>query len=108
MDSLSIGQITWLWPRLDLHIVHGLHQPRRGHQKGGVADAARGGDDLPAAARQGLGRDLGAQDLELDVADGLVAQRALPGAPLETLQGGGKGKGEMQDRLRIRTLKSGD
>ena len=87
-----MGSVTWLWPRLDLHVVDRLHQPRGGHQEGGVADAARCGDDLPAAARQGLGRDLGAQDLELDVADGLVAQRALPGAPLEALQGEGMAK----------------
>ena len=87
-----MGSVTWLWPRLDLHVVHGLHQPRGGHQEGGVADAARRGDDLPAAPRQGLGRDLGAQYLELDIADGLVAERALPGAPLEALQGEGMAK----------------
>ena len=40
--------------RLDLHIVHGLHQPRRGHEEGRVADAARGGDHLAAAAVQRL------------------------------------------------------
>ncbi len=44
------------------------------------------GAHLAAAAREGLGRDVGAQDLELDVADGLVAQRALSRAPLEPLR----------------------
>ena len=42
---------------------------------------------LAAAALQGLGRDVSAQDFEFDVADGLVAQRALARAPLETLRG---------------------
>jgi hypothetical protein len=42
---------------------------------------------LAAAALQRLGRDVGAQDLELHVAHWLVAQRALAAAPLEALQG---------------------
>ena len=46
-----MGSDTWLWPRLDLHVVHGLHEARRGHEEGGVAHAARGGDELAAAAR---------------------------------------------------------
>lgn len=46
----------------------------------------RRGAHLAAAAREGLRRDVRAQDLELNVADGLVAQRALPRAPLEPLQ----------------------
>ena len=36
------------------HRVHGLHQPRRGHQEGAVAGAAGGGDDLTAAAEDGF------------------------------------------------------
>ena len=33
---------TGLGPRLDPHVVDRLHQARRGHHKGGVADAAVG------------------------------------------------------------------
>ena len=58
---------------LDLHVVDGLHQAGGGHEECGVAHAARRGDDLAATTRERLGRDLGPQDLELDVADGLVA-----------------------------------
>ena len=71
---------------LDLDVVHGLHEARRGHEEGGVADAPGGGDELPAAPRQGLLSNGCVHDLELHVADGLVAQRALPCAPLEALQ----------------------
>ena len=39
---------------LDLHIVHRLHQTRRGHEESRVADAAGRGDDLAAAAVQRL------------------------------------------------------
>lgn len=39
---------------LDLHIIHGLHEAGRGHEECRVADAARGGDDLAAAAVQRL------------------------------------------------------
>ena len=67
---------------------HGLHQPRRRHQERRVRHPARGGDHLPTAPVQGLIRDDGVEDLKLDVADGLVAERALPGAPLETLHDG--------------------
>mmetsp|Transcript_31851 Transcript_31851/g.51004 ORF Transcript_31851/g.51004 Transcript_31851/m.51004 type:complete len:617 (+) Transcript_31851:1240-3090(+) len=71
--------------RLYLHGIHRLHEARGGHEERRVRHPARGGNHLPAAAVQGLLGDGGVQDLEFDVADGLVAQRALAGAPLEPL-----------------------
>ena len=70
---------------LNLDRVDGLHQAWVGEQEGGVGDAARSRDHLAAAAIDRLIRDLGVQDLELDVANRLVAQRALARAPLETV-----------------------
>ena len=54
-----------------------LHESGRGHEEGGVGDAARGGDDLSAAAVDRLARDHRVQDLELAVPDGLLAERTL-------------------------------
>mmetsp|Transcript_43460 Transcript_43460/g.95114 ORF Transcript_43460/g.95114 Transcript_43460/m.95114 type:complete len:659 (+) Transcript_43460:316-2292(+) len=65
---------------------HRLHQPGRGHQEGGVGDAARRRDDLAAAAVDGERGDGGVEDLELDIAHRLVAERPLAAAPLEALQ----------------------
>mmetsp|Transcript_33291 Transcript_33291/g.55834 ORF Transcript_33291/g.55834 Transcript_33291/m.55834 type:complete len:203 (+) Transcript_33291:830-1438(+) len=73
---------------LHLHCEDGLHEARRGQQEGGVDHAPGGGDQLPAAAKHGLGRELRVEDLELHVADGLVAERTLPRPPLEALPDG--------------------
>mmetsp|Transcript_51916 Transcript_51916/g.135484 ORF Transcript_51916/g.135484 Transcript_51916/m.135484 type:complete len:1224 (-) Transcript_51916:361-4032(-) len=70
---------------LDLDVEHGLHQPRRRHQQRRVRHAPRRRDHLAAAAVDGGGVDGGVEDLELDVADRLVAERALPRRPLEPL-----------------------
>mmetsp|Transcript_12875 Transcript_12875/g.38024 ORF Transcript_12875/g.38024 Transcript_12875/m.38024 type:complete len:676 (+) Transcript_12875:129-2156(+) len=72
--------------RADVDEEDGLHQPRRRHQEGRVGDAARGRDHLPAAAVDRLGRHRGVEDLELDVAHRLVAERALAARPREALQ----------------------
>jgi hypothetical protein len=79
------GSMHTCWS-LDLDIVHGLHEARGGHEERGVADAAGRGDELPAAPRQRLIRNGRVHDLELHVADGLVAQRPLPRPPLEALR----------------------
>ena len=70
---------------LDLHVVHRLHEAGGGHQEGGVADPACGGDDLTAPPVHRLGGHHGVQDLELDIADGLIAEGTLSRAPLESL-----------------------
>ena len=72
--------------RHDLNRVHWLHEAWRGHQEGGVGDAPRSGDDLAAAALDGLGRDRRVEHLKLDVAHRFVAQRPLPRGPAEALQ----------------------
>lgn len=75
---------------LDLHIVDGLHEARGGHEEGAVAHPPGSGDDLAPAPVQGLRCNVGIQDLELDIPDGLVTQGPLPGAPLEALQNRGE------------------
>jgi len=64
-----------------------LHQARRGHEEGRVAHAPGRGDDLASAAVDGLRRDGGVEDLELDVPDRLVAQGTFSHSPLEALRG---------------------
>mmetsp|Transcript_25409 Transcript_25409/g.43424 ORF Transcript_25409/g.43424 Transcript_25409/m.43424 type:complete len:875 (-) Transcript_25409:33-2657(-) len=67
---------------LDLDHEDGLLQPRRGRHHRSKEDAARRGDDLPAAAvdRVRVQRDV--HDVDADVAEGLVAERALLADPL--------------------------
>ena len=67
----------------DLHGVDGLHQARRGEQKRRVRNATGGGDNLAAAPVDGFIGDGSVQNLELDVADGLVAERPFSCTPLE-------------------------
>lgn len=71
---------------LNLNIIHGLHQSRRRHEEGRVADTTGSGDELSPAPRHRLLSDLGIHDLVFDVANGLIAQWSLPRAPLEALQ----------------------
>mmetsp|Transcript_36568 Transcript_36568/g.97749 ORF Transcript_36568/g.97749 Transcript_36568/m.97749 type:complete len:235 (+) Transcript_36568:52-756(+) len=71
--------------RLDLQLHHRLHQPRGRHEERRVRHPPRRRDDLAAAAVNGLRGDGRVEDLELGVADRLVAQRALAAAPLEAL-----------------------
>eukprot|EP00754_Rhynchopus_humris_P010394 Rhum_TRINITY_DN14152_c0_g1::Rhum_TRINITY_DN14152_c0_g1_i1::g.70262::m.70262 len=59
-----------------------LHEARCGHEEGGVGHAARGGPDLLRPALHRVGGDVGVHELELDVADLLVAQRTLARSPL--------------------------
>ena len=68
-----------------LKVLTWFHQSWRGHEECRVADAPGRGDDLATATVDGLRCDGGIQDLELDVADGLVAQRPLAHTPLEAL-----------------------
>ncbi len=71
---------------LDLDIVYRLHQAGGSHEEGRIADTPRGGDDLAPAPHQGIIRHVCMQDLELHISDGLIAQRSLTGAPLESLE----------------------
>lgn len=59
------------------YLEDGLHECGRGGEESRVGHTTGRGDDLAAAAVHGLVGDGGVDDLELDVADGLVAQGAL-------------------------------
>lgn len=72
--------------RLNLHIIHRLHETRSGHEECTVADTPRCGDDLPSSSMQRFTGNGCIQNLELHIPDGLIAQGTLPGTPLETLQ----------------------
>ncbi len=63
---------------LDLNVVDRLHEARGGHEEGAVAHPPGCGDDLTPTPVQGLTGHSCIQDLELDVPDGLITQRALP------------------------------
>jgi hypothetical protein len=72
---------------LDLHIVDRLHEARSGHEECGITDSAGRGYNLATTPVQRLWCHHSIQNLELDVPDGLVAERAFPGPPLEALEG---------------------
>lgn len=65
------------------YLEDGLHECGRGGEESRVGHATGRGDDLPTAAVHRLVGDGGVDDLELDVADGLVAQRALQRGNIE-------------------------
>ena len=62
---------------LDLHEVDWLHEPRLGRQHGGVEDSPRRGDDLAAAAVDGVGVQSHVVDVEPDRPQVLVTQHSL-------------------------------
>mmetsp|Transcript_19933 Transcript_19933/g.35566 ORF Transcript_19933/g.35566 Transcript_19933/m.35566 type:complete len:296 (-) Transcript_19933:1848-2735(-) len=70
---------------LDLYEVNRFHQPRGREEERRIRHAPRRRDDLSAAAVDGVLGDVCVQKLELDVSDGLVAQRPFAGSPLESL-----------------------
>mmetsp|Transcript_27633 Transcript_27633/g.57240 ORF Transcript_27633/g.57240 Transcript_27633/m.57240 type:complete len:250 (-) Transcript_27633:850-1599(-) len=70
---------------LDLDPVDGFHQPGRRRQQGRVDRLAGRRDDLSTAPVDRLVGQNHLQDLELCSADGFLAERALPGRPLEAL-----------------------
>ena len=62
---------------LDLYVVDRFHEARGSHEEGAVAHPPGSGDDLAPAPVQGLCSNIGIQNLELDIPDGLITQRAL-------------------------------
>ena len=62
---------------LDLHLVDGLHEPGLGGEHAGVEDTSGGGDDLAAAAVDGVSGERHVVQVKPDRAHVLVTQHTL-------------------------------